>query len=107
MSDDDNSAGLDPAPHHGGGGSRQGIPNYNNKIIIPIIKEILPNGSETWHLVAVAYKEQSGEKNLQSEDDLKCIWIRKLCNNMMKPTGRSGVDTNDRTNRCIEIQRKI
>ena len=58
-------------------------------------------------MVAAAYKEQSDEKNMRSEDDLKCNWIRKMCNNMKKPTGRSGVDTNDRTNRCIEIQWKI
>ena len=80
---------------------------YNNRILIPIVKEILPNGSEAWHLVAAAYKEQSGEKSLRSEDDLKHNWIRKLCNNMKKPTGRSGADTNDHTNCCIEIQRKI
>ena len=72
MSDDDNFAGLDPAPHHGDSGRRQGIPNNNNKILFPIIEEILPNGSEVWCLVAAAYKEQSGEENLRSKDDLKC-----------------------------------
>ena len=106
MSDNDNSAGLYPVPHRGGGGRRQGIPNYNNKILIPIIEEILPNGSEAWRLVAAAYKEQSGTENLQSEDNLKPNWVHKLCNNMKKPTGRSGADPNDRTNCCLEIQRK-
>ncbi len=40
MSDDDGSAGLDAGPRRGGGGRRQGIPNYNNRILIPIIEEI-------------------------------------------------------------------
>ena len=87
MSDDNDSASLDPAPRCGGGGRRQGIPNYNNRILLPIIEEILPNGSEAWRLVAAAYKEQSGEDNLRLEDDLKRNWVCKLCNNMKKPTG--------------------
>ena len=58
-------------------------------------------------MVAAAYKEKSGEANLRSEDDLKRNWVRKLCNNMKKPTGRSGDGQTDRINRCIEIQRKI
>ena len=61
MSDDNDSASLDPAPRCGSGGRRQGIPNYNNRILIPIIEEILPNVLEAWRLVAAAYKEQSGE----------------------------------------------
>ena len=107
MSDDDGSAGLDAGPRRGGGGRRQGIKNYNNRILIPIIEEILPNGSEAWCLVASAYKEQSGEPNLRSEDDLKRNWVRKLCNNMKKPTGRSGGSATDRIHRCLEIQRRI
>ena len=51
MSDGDND--LDPVPRRGGG-HRQGIRNYNNRVLIPIIEEILPNGSEAWRLVAAA-----------------------------------------------------
>ena len=75
MLDDNDSACLDPVPHRGCGGRRQGIPNYNNKILIPIIEEILPNGSEAWHLVAIAYKEKSREEHLRSEDELKRNWV--------------------------------
>jgi hypothetical protein len=71
MLDDNDSACLDPVPRRGCGGCRQGIPNYNNKILIPIIEEILPNGSEAWCLVAIAYKEKSCEEHLQSENNLK------------------------------------
>ena len=87
MSDEDDDS--DHVPRRGGG-RRAGIPNYNNTILIPIVEEILPNGSEAWRLVAAAYKEKTGEANLRSEDDLKRNWVRKLCNNIKKPTGRSG-----------------
>ena len=58
-------------------------------------------------LVALAYKEESGEKNLHSEDDLKKNWVRKLCNNMKNPTGRMGADAKDGINQCIAIERRI
>ena len=58
----------------------------------------------TWSLLPT---KKSGEANLRSEDDLKRNWVRKLCNNMKKPTGRSGDGQTDRINRCIEIQRMI
>ena len=51
MSDNDDDSHLDPAPCHGG--HQQGRPNYIKNILIPIIEEILPNGAEGWHLVAV------------------------------------------------------
>jgi len=84
-----------------------GVPNYQNAILIRIIERLLPNGNEGWRLVALAYKEESGEENLRSEDDLKKNWVRKLCNNMKKPTGRMGADAKDRINECIEIERRI
>ncbi|KAL3802053.1 hypothetical protein HJC23_010809 [Cyclotella cryptica] len=56
---------------------------------------------------SAAYKEKTGEANLRSEDDLKRNWVRKLCNNMKKPTGRSGGNATDRIHRCLEIQRRI
>ncbi len=104
MSDNDDSDGG-RAPRRGG--RRTGVPNYQNAILIRIVERLLPNGNEGWRLVALAYKEESGEENLRSEDDLKKNWVRKLCNNMKKPTGRMGADVKDRINRCIEIERRI
>ncbi len=78
MSDDE--SGMDPAPRRG---DRQpGRPNYQNNVLIGIVKRILPNGNEGWQIVALAYKEESGEEILHSEDDLKKNWVCKLCNNM-------------------------
>ena len=87
MSDSDESD-LGRAPRRGG--RKTGVPNYQNNILIRIVERLLPNGNKGWSLVALAYKEESGEENLRSEDDLKKNWVRKLCNNMKKPTGRMG-----------------
>ena len=101
----DNESGVDPSPRRGG--RQPGRPNYQNNVLIGIVERILPNGNEGWKIVALAYKEESGEEILRSEDDLKKNWVRKLCNNMKKPTGRMGADVKDRINRCIAIERRI
>ena len=77
------------------GGCLLGRPNYQNNILIPIMERILPDGIEGWHLVALMYKEKSKEEVLWAEDDLKKNWIKKLCNNFKKPTGRTGQDIKD------------
>ena len=94
MSEDDSV--TNPAPRCGG--RQPGHPNYQNNFLIHIVERILPNGNEGWHLVALAYQHESGEEILRSEDDLKKNWVRKLCNNMKKPTGRMGADAKDRIN---------
>ena len=90
MSDDDESADNGHPTHLGGG-----RPNYQNNILIPISERILPDGTEGWRLVAIAYKVESKEEVLQSETDIKKNWVKKLCNNFKKPTGRTGQDIKD------------
>jgi len=90
--------------HHGGR-----IPshaNYQNNTLIPIIERFLPNGDEAWHLVVVAYKAESREHKLRTEEDLLNNWVRKFCNNFKNPTGSTG-DIADQIHRCIEIERCI
>jgi hypothetical protein len=111
MSDANPSESKNPSQENGASqrkqkGRKRGIPNYQNDKLIPIIERILPNGSEAWRLVAIAYKEESGESELRTEIDLKRNWLRKLCNNYKKPTGATG-GIEDRVNRCIEIDRRI
>ena len=84
----------------------KGAENYKNNILIPIIAEILPNGEFGWAAVALAYQEQAQENDPHNTDDLKCHWIKNLCQNMKKPTGKPGKNS-DRTHRCIAIERKI
>ena len=93
MSNDDKS--LDPGPCTCHGGHLPGCSNYQNNILIPIMERILPDGEEGWCLVPLMYKEESKEEVLWAEDDLKKNWVKKLCNNFKKPTGRTGQDIKD------------
>ena len=84
----------------------KGAKNYKNDLLIPIVAEILPNGEFGWSAVALAYQEQAQEDDPRNTDDLKRHWIKNLCQNMKKPTGKPG-ENNDRTHRCIAIECKI
>ena len=66
----------------------KGAKNYKNDLLIPIIAEILPNGEYSWSAVALAYQEQAQENDPRNTDDLKRHWIKNLCQNMKKPTGK-------------------
>ena len=80
--------------------------NYKNDVLIRVIGEILPNGEYGWQAVALAYQEETKEETARDTTDLKKHWIQKLCNNMKKPTGRTG-ENNDCIHRCILIDKKI
>ena len=84
----------------------KGAKNYKNDLLIPIVVEILPNGEFGWSAVALAYQEQAQENDPCNTDDLKRHWIKNLCQNMKKPVGRPG-ENSDHTHRCIAIERKI
>ena len=83
-----------------------GAPNYNNNILIQVVELYLPQGLEAWRAVAIAYQRESMEEVLRRGEDVRDNWNKKLCNRMMKPTGKPGVN-NDRIFRCIEIERRI
>ena len=83
-----------------------GAKNYKNDLLIPIVAEILPNGDYGWTAVALAYQEQAREDDPRNTDDLRRHWVKNLCQNMKKPTGRPG-ENSDRTHHCIAIERKI
>ena len=55
----------------------------------------------------LAYKEESKEEVLQSEDDIKKNWVKKLCNHFKKPTGWTGQDIKDQVAQCIAMNHKI
>ena len=78
---------------------QKGASNYQNRILINIIAEMLPNGSYAWTAVANAYHEASKEATVREGSDVKNHWVRKLCNSMKKPTGRTGEDA-DRIQEC-------
>ncbi len=84
----------------------KGAKNYKNDLLVPIVAKILPNGEFGWAAVALAYQEQAQENDPHNADDLKRHWINNLCQNMKKPTGKPGKNS-DRTHRCIVIEHKI
>jgi hypothetical protein len=86
---------------------QRGSPNYQNKVLIGIVEQMLPNGSYAWTAVAEAYQEASRERTVRSGEDIRRHWLRKLCNNMKKPTGRTGETAADRIHECIAIERRI
>jgi len=87
-------------------GRRRGAVNYKNEVLIRIVGEILPNGEYGWQAVAIAYQDETKEEASRDTTDLKKHWIKNLCNNMKKPTGRTG-ENDDRIHRCMAIEKKI
>ena len=89
---------------------KKGAVNYKNEVLIKIVGEILPNGEYGWQAVANAYqeetKEETKEETTRDTSYLKKHWIKNLCNNMRKPTGRMG-ENNDRIHWCMAIDKKI
>lgn len=83
-----------------------GSKNYRNDVLIPVVKELLPNGELGWQAVATMYHARSREANVRDSSDVKRHWMKNLCNGMKKPTGRTG-GANDRVHKCIAIEKLI
>jgi hypothetical protein len=98
--DNDNQA---PAAR---GGRPPGAINYQNNVLIAIVERLLPQGLEGWREVALEYQRQTGEAVLRRGEDVRENWVKKLCKNMKKPTGKPG-DLLDRHFRCLAIERRI
>ena len=87
-------------------GRSSGTPNYRNDILINIVEQQLPQGLEAWRNVACLYQSAANENELRRGEDIRDNWIRKLCNNFKKPTGKPG-DLTDRIYRCLAIEHRI
>jgi hypothetical protein len=83
---------------------REGSVNYKNEVLIKIVSDILPNGEYRWQAVALAYLNETKEKDARNTNDMKKHWIKNLCNNMKKPMGRTG-GNDDRAHRCMAIEK--
>jgi hypothetical protein len=85
---------------------KKGAVNHNNKVLINIVEEILPNGKLGWEAVAIAYQGKSNEETQQDTTHVKKHWMKNLCNSMKKPTGRTG-ENGDRICQCIATKKRI
>ena len=88
------------------GGRPPGVRNYQNNVLIDIVERLLPQGLEGWREVAFEYQRESNEPVLRRGEDVRDNWVKKLCKNMKKPTGKPG-DLRDRHFRCLGIERRI
>jgi hypothetical protein len=61
-------------------------PNYNSRLLLEVIRGILPAGADAWQRVAETYQVRSGEANLRDKDDVKRHFNQKMCMNNKKPT---------------------
>ena len=67
---------------------------------------VLGEGLMPWQGVAIAYKEASKETAIRDGNDVKNHWMKKLCNGMKKPMGKTG-ENGDRIHECIAIVWRI
>jgi hypothetical protein len=99
----------DPPPQQANPHSRgwsSGILNYHNNILINIVEQQLSQGLEAWRNAACLYQNASNENELCRGEDICDNWVRKLCNNFKKPTGKPG-NLTDRIYCCLAIERWI
>ncbi len=87
-------------------GRSSGVPNYCNDLIIDIVKQLLPQGIEAWRNVALLYQNTSNKRDLCRRGGIHDNWVRKLCNNFKKPTGKPG-DNLGQIFCCLEIEHRI
>jgi hypothetical protein len=52
------------------------------------------------------YQNALNKRDLRRGEDIRDNWVRKLCNNFKKPTGRPGNNL-DQIYHCLEIERQI
>ncbi len=88
------------------GGRPPGVVNYRNKILIDIVERLFPQGLEGWKEVALEYQRESMETILCRGEDVRNNWVKKLCKNMKKPTGKPG-NLIDCHFYCLAIERCI
>ncbi len=68
--------------------------------------DVFPNGEYGWQTIALAYQEQSKEEIMHDSADMKKHQIKVPCNEMKKPTGRTG-EAGNRIYQCMAIKKKI
>jgi hypothetical protein len=81
--------------------------NNNDKHLIDVVEEKLPQGALGWQEVAALYQVRTQEQVLRDHEDVKRYWAEKLCNRFKKPTGNPGDPNRDRILCCQRIHQSI
>lgn len=72
------------------GNGRLNKPNYKKAILLSVVRKELPCGASGWNTVAYKYHDKSKEEEMRDPDAIKTYFNQTMCNNMKKPTGKSG-----------------
>jgi hypothetical protein len=71
---------------------RKGKPNYNRDLVLEAVATERPKSAAGWKKTAELYQELSREDIVRDYDDLKKHFVKKMCKENVKPTGRSSPD---------------
>ena len=86
-------------------GRQAGAKSYNQQTLYKLIVEYKPRNMVLWATVAEQYRIACGELKAREPSVLKKHFFHKMCNQMKKPTGSSGVD--DFTAKCQSLHRSL
>ena len=73
-------------------GRQAGAKRYNKHTLYKRVSQLKPTNMLLWEVVADQYRDQRGELEARQASVIKKFFIQKLCNNIRRPTGSSGID---------------
>lgn len=64
-------------------------PNYKPKVLLEIVRGMLPISTDDWQKVAKEYQTKTNEAIERTAQQMKRQFVQKMCNSMKKVTGQS------------------
>jgi cobalamin biosynthesis protein CobT len=96
------SGDIDPPKRRG---RVTGAKTYNKQTLFKLVQQYKPVNMVLWGTIAEQYRVACGELEARSAPIIKKFFVQKMCNNMRKPTGSSGID--DFTAKCQSLNRNL
>jgi hypothetical protein len=62
------------------GGKKTGNKNYNRKVLLDIISNILPTGADGWANVLETYNRVTGDTTPRTFEDIRRYFTERMCN---------------------------
>jgi hypothetical protein len=73
-------------------GRERGVSNYNNELLLEVIKMLKPVSTSDWQRVATRYAELKSDSVVRDGATIKRHFHEKMCNKGLKPTGSAATD---------------
>lgn len=70
----------------------RGVSNYNNELLLEVIKMLKPVSTSDWQRVATRYAELKSDSIVRDGATIKRHFHEKMCNKGLKPTGSAATD---------------